>query len=214
MIYLGSIQCFTGVIGISVRHADIVISKHKQDILKFQCDETFSLPQNGNIKLYQELKCPLDDFELLYLTSGVKGKGYVFCPYCYNNPPFRDMRKGNGCNSCTHPTCLHGQYSLGVSTCVECEEGILVSLVCSALLTNQNLRFALLPLCSSILNDFEKYLPYCTIGYVFVKKWIPASFSFILYQILLQFNVKMSIQYTAPGFEHTIFWLSVSSLNH
>ena len=175
MIYLGSIQCFTGVIGISVRHADIVISKHKQDILKFQCDETFSLPQNGNIKLYQELKCPLDDFELLYL------------------------------NSCTHPTCLHGQYSLGVSTCVECEEGILVSLVCSALLTNQNLRFALLPLCSSILNDFEKYLPYCTIGYVFVKKWIPASFSFILYQILLQFNVKMSIQYTAPGFEHTIF---------
>ena len=49
--------------------------------------------------MYQELKCPLDDFELLYFTSGVKGKGYVFCPYCYNNPPFKDMRKGNGCNS-------------------------------------------------------------------------------------------------------------------
>ena len=27
------------------------------------CDETYSLPQNGNIKLYKELKCPLDEFE-------------------------------------------------------------------------------------------------------------------------------------------------------
>jgi len=38
------------------------------------CDETFSLPQGGNIKLYKELKCPLDDFELLYWTTGAKGK--------------------------------------------------------------------------------------------------------------------------------------------
>ncbi|KAK9732423.1 Toprim domain [Popillia japonica] len=30
-----------------------------------QCDETLNLPQNGNIKLFKELKCPLDDFELL-----------------------------------------------------------------------------------------------------------------------------------------------------
>merc|ERR1719367_1751379 len=74
------------------------------------CDETLSLPQNGNIKLYQELQCPLDGFEILYFTAGAKGKSYVFCPYCYNNPPFREMRKGaSGCNSCTHPTCAHGQ---------------------------------------------------------------------------------------------------------
>ena len=137
------------------------------------CDETLSLPQNGNIKLYQvkyrdgestskqpiklrfslwplfwkdvifqsfhqlpplglvgllgaflfynlhdarqlifqELQCPLDGFEILYFTAGAKGKSYVFCPYCYNNPPFRDMVKGktSGCNSCTHPTCPHGQ---------------------------------------------------------------------------------------------------------
>lgn len=38
------------------------------------CDETFSLPQNGNIKLYKELKCPLDEFELLLWTTGARGK--------------------------------------------------------------------------------------------------------------------------------------------
>ncbi len=30
------------------------------------CDETYGLPQNGNIKLHQELKCPLDDFEVVW----------------------------------------------------------------------------------------------------------------------------------------------------
>ena len=92
------------------------------------CEETLGLPQNGNIKLHQELKCPLDGYEILYFTAGAKGKSYVFCPYCYNNPPFRDMRKGttSGCNSCTHPTCPHGQNSHGVSNCVECEYGVLV----------------------------------------------------------------------------------------
>ena len=36
------------------------------------------------------------------------------------------MRTGLGCNSCTHPTCAHGQNSNGVSNCVECERGVLV----------------------------------------------------------------------------------------
>ena len=38
------------------------------------CDETYSLPQNGNIKLYKEIKCPLDDFELVLWSTGAKGK--------------------------------------------------------------------------------------------------------------------------------------------
>lgn len=58
------------------------------------CDETYSLPQNGAIKLYKELRCPLDDFELVLWTSGARGKSYPLCPYCFSNPPFRDMRKG------------------------------------------------------------------------------------------------------------------------
>ena len=52
------------------------------------CDETMVLPQNGNIKLHQELKCPLDDYELLHCSAGAKGKSFIFCPYCYSNPPF------------------------------------------------------------------------------------------------------------------------------
>lgn len=58
------------------------------------CDETYSLPQNGTIKLYKELRCPLDDFELVLWSSGSRGKSYPLCPYCYNHPPFRDMKKG------------------------------------------------------------------------------------------------------------------------
>ncbi|XP_037933169.1 DNA topoisomerase 3-beta [Teleopsis dalmanni] len=89
------------------------------------CDETYSLP-NGNVKLYKEYKCPLDDFELLAFSTGSKGRSYPFCPYCYNHPPFRDMARNGGCNTCTHPTCPHSLNTLGISSCVECDNGILV----------------------------------------------------------------------------------------
>lgn len=37
------------------------------------------------------------------------------------------MKRGmSGCNSCTHPTCPHGLYNNGISSCLECETGILV----------------------------------------------------------------------------------------
>jgi DNA topoisomerase-3 len=36
------------------------------------------------------------------------------------------MKKGNGCNLCTHPSCPHGQLNLGVSACPECDGGVLV----------------------------------------------------------------------------------------
>lgn len=90
------------------------------------CDETYNLPQNGNIRLYKELKCPLDDFELLYWTAGNKGKSYPFCPYCFNHSPFRDMKKGMGCNQCTHPSCPNSLNSNGICSCVECDGGVLV----------------------------------------------------------------------------------------
>lgn len=61
------------------------------------CDETYTLPQNGTIKLYKELRCPLDDFELVLWSSGSRGKSYPLCPYCSNHPPFRDMKKGERC---------------------------------------------------------------------------------------------------------------------
>ncbi|KAL3266012.1 hypothetical protein HHI36_010201 [Cryptolaemus montrouzieri] len=91
-----------------------------------QCDETYSLPQNGTVKLFKELKCPLDEFELLSWTMGNKGKSFVFCPYCYNHPPFKDMKKGGGCNSCTHPTCPYSLNTNGICSCSNCEFGVFV----------------------------------------------------------------------------------------
>lgn len=91
-----------------------------------QCDETYSLPSNGTVRAYKELRCPLDDFELLVFSSGTKGRSYPFCPYCYSHAPFKDMPKMSGCNSCTHPTCAHSMVTLGVSSCAECEYGVLV----------------------------------------------------------------------------------------
>lgn len=50
---------------------------------------------------------------------------YPVCPYCYNYSPFKDMRKGMACNECTHPTCVYSVAMNGVSSCMECENGVL-----------------------------------------------------------------------------------------
>ncbi|XP_065070574.1 DNA topoisomerase 3-beta-1-like [Rhopilema esculentum] len=89
------------------------------------CDETYSLPNDGNLKLFKELRCPLDEFELL-LYAGRGGKSTPLCPYCYNHPPFEDMRKGMCCNQCTHPTCKHSIASLSVASCIDCDSGTLM----------------------------------------------------------------------------------------
>lgn len=75
---------------------------------------------------YKELRCPLDDFELLAFSSGTKGRSYPLCPYCYANPPFKGMPNMGGCNTCMHPTCANSMNLLGVSVCDECERGVLV----------------------------------------------------------------------------------------
>ncbi|CAO0801488.1 unnamed protein product [Mucor circinelloides] len=85
------------------------------------CDETYSLPLNGHIKLYKELRCPLDDFELVLYSTGSKGTGYPICPCCYNNPPFENFKKGMACNHCPHPTCPHSMVTNAVCPCPENE---------------------------------------------------------------------------------------------
>lgn len=52
------------------------------------CGDTYNLP-NGVVKVYKELKCPLDDFELLAFSNGNNGKSFSLCPYCYNHTPFK-----------------------------------------------------------------------------------------------------------------------------
>ena len=53
-------------------------------------------------------------------------QSYPVCPYCFSHPPFTEMRKGQGCNSCTHPTCAHSLTMLGVAQCIECDDGVMV----------------------------------------------------------------------------------------
>ncbi|PSS35638.1 DNA topoisomerase [Actinidia chinensis var. chinensis] len=102
------------------------------------CEEVYYVPQNGAIKLYKELACPLDNFELLICSlPGPQGKTFSFCPYCYNSPPFEGidtlfgaskaggsgkLGKGAGmpCFLCPHPTCQHSVIAQGVCGCPEC----------------------------------------------------------------------------------------------
>ncbi len=106
------------------RYMKLVSSKPQRIYCEF-CKDTYNLPKQGGIKLYRELKCPLDDFELLVNTYG-KNKSVSFCPYCFNNPPFKEMKSGATCNDCSHPTCQHSFLSTGLSSCFECESGLLV----------------------------------------------------------------------------------------
>ncbi|XP_057959790.1 DNA topoisomerase 3-beta isoform X2 [Malania oleifera] len=102
------------------------------------CEEVYYLPQKGTIKLYKELTCPLDNFELLIFSMpGPEGKSFPLCPYCYNSPPFEGIDslfgaskinssgkvgKGVGmpCFLCPHPTCPHSSIAQGVCACPEC----------------------------------------------------------------------------------------------
>ncbi|CAF3581946.1 unnamed protein product [Adineta steineri] len=90
------------------------------------CKDTYNLPQNGLIKTFKELKCPLDEFELVQYAANNNGKSFSLCPYCYNNPPFPDMHKNAGCNECTHPTCRYSLGHNGICACYICKQGVFV----------------------------------------------------------------------------------------
>lgn len=57
-----------------------------------ECNVTYNLPSNGTIKLYKELKCPLDGFDLLLFSLGNSekfvGTTYPCVHSVINNPPF------------------------------------------------------------------------------------------------------------------------------
>eukprot|EP00884_Botryococcus_braunii_P010708 jgi/Botrbrau1/19639/Bobra.0003s0009.1 len=99
------------------------------------CEEVLDLPQGGTIKLYQELECPLDGYQLvLYSLAGPDGKTMPLCPFCYNNPlegagkwgAMGAVKGGMPCTLCPNLGCRHSPGRLGVCVCPECEEGTLV----------------------------------------------------------------------------------------
>lgn len=88
------------------------------------CHETLTVPHNGALRIHKELKCPVDDYELLYFTAfGPNSKSYVLCPHCFNNPPFEDMRKLSGCNLCPNSECSESMENNKISNCTSCTYG-------------------------------------------------------------------------------------------
>lgn len=97
-----------------------MITARPQRLYCVNCKETFSVPQRGLIKLFKEIKCPIDGFEILYMQSDRNERSYPFCPNCYNNPPFENMKKANGCNDCYHETCEHSMLNNTIRPCTSC----------------------------------------------------------------------------------------------
>ncbi len=112
---------------------------HKQPARLFCeiCDETYSLPVKGSIKLFSENICPLDEFELVLWRGGTgeSGKTIIVCPYCYNHasvPQIEDANAGMTCSICTVPTCQFSVARLAVAPCWNDCHGTLVLDVVSA----------------------------------------------------------------------------------
>lgn len=101
------------------RYMKMIVAK-PQRLYCLSCKETFSVPQRGIIKLFKEIKCPIDGFEILYMQSDRNERSYPFCPNCYNNPPFENMKKAVGCNDCLHEKCEHSMISNAIRQCTSC----------------------------------------------------------------------------------------------
>ena len=65
------------------------------------CDDTYSLPQNGSIKLYKSLKCPLDEFELVPVVNGGQRQEYACVPLLLQPPPISQHAQRDGLQ-CMH----------------------------------------------------------------------------------------------------------------
>jgi len=79
------------------------------------CDRVYKMPQNGQIKLYKELRCPLDQFELVFIANKV-GKSYPLCPCCYDDPPFGNSSAAGKHWELEHP--VYKKYRPAVMSCI------------------------------------------------------------------------------------------------
>ncbi|CAK9078862.1 DNA topoisomerase 3-beta-1 (DNA topoisomerase III beta-1) [Durusdinium trenchii] len=78
------------------------------------CNRIFKMPQNGQMKLYKELKCPLDNFELVFVANKV-GKSYPICPKCYDTPPYGEKEEQGKHWNLDHP--IYKKYRPAVMDC-------------------------------------------------------------------------------------------------
>lgn len=100
--------------GVCTRYLSVVDRKPVRMFCK-TCDRIFKMPQNGQMKLYKELKCPLDNFELVFVANKV-GKSYPICPMCYDDPPFGDKEEQGKHWNLSHP--IYKKYRPAVMSCI------------------------------------------------------------------------------------------------
>mmetsp|Transcript_30608 Transcript_30608/g.54729 ORF Transcript_30608/g.54729 Transcript_30608/m.54729 type:complete len:860 (+) Transcript_30608:77-2656(+) len=100
--------------GVCTRYLSVVDRKPVRMFCK-QCDRIFKMPQNGQMKLYKELKCPLDNFELVLVANKV-GKSYPICPCCYDDPPFGEKEEQGKHWNLDHP--IYKKYRPAVMSCI------------------------------------------------------------------------------------------------
>lgn len=81
-----------------------------------QCDRIFKMPQNGQLKEYKGLKCPLDQYELVLVANKV-GKSYPICPMCYDDPPFGAAAEHGKHWNLDHP--IYKKYRPAVMSCID-----------------------------------------------------------------------------------------------
>ncbi|KAL7721107.1 DNA topoisomerase [Entamoeba marina] len=83
-----------------------------------QCSEKYELPQNTTYAQYTRC-CPLDNYEILLLSSKTSTKKELCCPCCYNNGNQFMTEKGT-CLSCMNPNCKMSCESTRTLLCSVC----------------------------------------------------------------------------------------------
>ena len=96
------------------------VPQRPQRLFCNNCNQTYSLPQNGSIQVFKDDRCPLDGFSLLQYESANGLKQFVFCPLCYNTPPYEDMPKDSPCISCSDKNCDKAMIKNQVRICLQC----------------------------------------------------------------------------------------------
>lgn len=89
------------------------------------CEMTYKLPQNSTIKPYKELKCPLDNFEILIIRQN--NSSYLICPNCYSDPPFEGMSKEMSCMRCPNFDCETNMTKNAITACPRCEDDMVIN---------------------------------------------------------------------------------------
>lgn len=100
--------------GLCNKYLYLVSSKPIRMFCK-HCDHVYKMPQSGQMKEYKTLRCPLDNFELVFVANKL-GKSYPLCPMCYDQPPFGARNAAGKYWELEHP--IYQKYRPAVMHCI------------------------------------------------------------------------------------------------